>query len=185
MKIRMVALGLALASGLALAQGGPQGGPGASDKQPYPVRMKDELGLTDEQVAKMREIRDGGGTREEMQAVLTPEQRAKVAQMKQAHKGDRAKRKDRIQEELGLTDEQMEKMTEIRRNGGTREEMRAVLTPEQQAKFDAMRSKRAAHGPIAHPGATPAKPATPSATGKPAVPATPATPAAPAATPKP
>lgn len=177
MKIRMVALGLMLASGMAVAQApAPHGSPNASDKHPG-MRMQDELGLTDEQVAKMRAIRDGGGTREEMQAVLTPEQRAKAAQLKQANKGDRAQRKARMQEELGITDEQMEKMNEIKRNGGTREEMRAVLTPEQQAKFDGLRSKRAVHAPAPKPGATPATPAAPATSGKPATPAEPATPA--------
>jgi Spy/CpxP family protein refolding chaperone len=187
MKIRMLTLGLILASGAALAQPAPHGSPGASEKHPYAVRMKDELGLTDEQVAKMREIREGGGTREEMQAVLTPEQRAKAAQLKQSQKGER---RARVQQELGLSDEQMEKMNEIKRNGGTREEMRAVMTPEQQAKFDAMRSKRPAHGPAPKPAAatpaTPASPATPAtstSTATPAKPATPATPAAPAAKP--
>lgn len=190
MKLRMLTLGLILASGVALAQQTPHGSPGASEKHPYAVRMKDELGLTDEQVAKMREIREGGGTREEMQAVLTPEQRAKAAQLRQSQKGDRAGRMARVQQELGLSDEQMEKMNEIKRNGGTREEMRAVMTPEQQAKFDAMRSKRSVHGPAPKPtAATPASPASPATpatsttTATPAKPATPATPAAPAAKP--
>lgn len=162
MKIRMVALALALSSSLAMAQteSASSGGASAGDKQPPAARMKNELGLTDEQVQKMREIRDNGGSREEMQAVLTPEQRAKSAQLKKEHKAERSQRKARIQQELGLSDEQMEKMTEIRRNGGTREEMRAVLTPEQQAKFDSMSSKRSPHGPARKPaGASASKPA--------------------------
>lgn len=173
MKIHLVALGMILASTVALAQDPPHGSPDASAKQPFVVRMKNELGLTDEQVEKMRAIREGGGTREEMQAVLTPEQRAKAAQLRHSQKGDRAARQARVQQELGISDEQMEKMNAIKRNGGTLEEMRAVLTPEQQAKFDALRSKRSVHAPA------PQKPAA-----TPAVPAAPATPAAkPATTP--
>lgn len=162
MKLRMLTLGMILASSVAVAQQAPHGSPGASEKHPYAVNMKDELGLTDEQVEKLREIRESGGSRADMQAVLTPEQRVKAAQMKQAtKKGDRAARRARVQQELGLSDEQMDKMNEIKRNGGTREEMLAVMTPEQQAKFNAMRSKRSPHAPPQKPAATPATPATP------------------------
>jgi Spy/CpxP family protein refolding chaperone len=162
MKIPMVALGLMLASGMAMSQDPPHGSPNASSKHPYAARMQDDLGLTDEQVAKMREIRDSGGTREEMQAVLTPEQRLKAAELKKEHKGERVAARARVQEELGISDEQMEEMNEIRRNGGSREDMRAVLTPEQQVKFDGMRSKRSVHGfgPASTPASPEATPAT-------------------------
>lgn len=39
----------------------------------------------------------------------------------------------RMQEQLGLSDEQMKQIREIRENGGGREEMRAVFTDEQRA----------------------------------------------------
>lgn len=39
------------------------------------ARMQKNLGLTDDQVKQMREIRERGGSREEMRAVLTDEQR--------------------------------------------------------------------------------------------------------------
>lgn len=146
MKKLVLALTLTLASSAVLAQppGGPQGGDGHPMGQ-MKERMKDELGLTDEQVKKMREIRDAGGSREDMQAVLTPEQKLKMAEMRKEHEGDLAERKERMQKELGLSDEQVAKIDQIRQSGGSREEMRAVLTPEQQAKWDAkkdeMRSK--------------------------------------------
>jgi len=38
------------------------------------ARMQRNLGLTDDQVKQMREIRERGGSREEMRAVLTEEQ---------------------------------------------------------------------------------------------------------------
>ena len=53
-----------------------------------------------------------------------------------------------IARQAGLSDEQMKKMEEIRKQGGSREEMRAVLTPQQQAKFDALRSQRKGPGQL-------------------------------------
>lgn len=173
----IVALALVLTSSLSLAQAGDNSGakgePG--QKGARAERMQNDLGLTDEQVKKMREIRNGGGTREEMQAVLTPEQRQKAAQLRKERQGDREARKTQMQKELGITEEQQKKLDEIRKNHGSREEMRAVLTPEQQAKFDAIRSK---HGKGGKPPAKPAlssaaKPAPAAPTAKPT--ATPAT----------
>jgi len=181
MKQFIVALALVLTSSLALAEsptwGNQAGDNKVSDakttdanataakgapKSPRGERMQNDLGLTDEQVKKMREIRDAGGTREEMQAVLTPEQRAKAMQLRKARKADQEERMGRMQKELGLTDEQQAKMDEIRKNHGSREEMRAVLTPEQQQKFDAMRSKRkGAHTSVKPAGSTVKPTATP------------------------
>lgn len=140
MKKFVVALTLALASSVALAESetGSENGSTSGAKAAPVARMQDELDLTDEQKQKMREIRDAGGTREEMQAVLTAEQQAKAAELRKERMGERA---DRMKEELGLSSEQMAKIKDIRKAGGTREEVRAVLTPEQQVKFDAMRSE--------------------------------------------
>jgi Spy/CpxP family protein refolding chaperone len=151
MKQRITALSLALVSSVALAQpaAAPAGGSQGDGKAPPIVHMQNDLGLTDEQVKKMREIRDQGGSREDMQAVLTPEQRAKVVGLRKEHMGERAARKDRMQARLDLSDEQMTKMEEIREAGGSREEMRAVLTPQQQSKFDAMRDMHKGNGPQA------------------------------------
>jgi Spy/CpxP family protein refolding chaperone len=149
MKHLMMALSLALVSSVVLAQPAttPAGGAKSNGKAAPIARMQDNLDLTDEQVKKMREIRDGGGSREEMQAVLTPEQQAKAAALRKAHKSERGDRRDRMQEQLGLSDEQMKEMAAIRQKGGSREDMRAVLTPEQQAKFDALRSQHPRSGP--------------------------------------
>jgi Spy/CpxP family protein refolding chaperone len=164
----LVALVFVLTSSLALAQtwGNQDSGAKGGHNPAHAERMQNELGLTDEQVKQMREIRDSGGTREEIQAVLTPEQRDKAAQLRKERRSDREARKTRMQQELGLTDEQQSKLAQIRKDGGSREDMRAVLTPEQQAKFDAMHGKREGKGPkpawqTKPPAATPsaAKPA--------------------------
>jgi Spy/CpxP family protein refolding chaperone len=101
--------------------------------------MQKELGLTQEQMQKMREIREAGGSGEEIRNVLTPEQQAKAAAMKKNHNGERA---DQMKDYLGLSDEQSAKMQQLKKEGASREEIRAVLTPEQQAKMDKMREKR-------------------------------------------
>lgn len=159
MKNRVIALSLALVSSVALAQppNTPPGGPQGDGKGRPMMRMQNELDLTDEQVKKMREIRDQGGSRAEMQAVLTPEQRARMAAHREEHAHEREERQARMQEHLGLSDEQKAKMAEIRKQGGSREEMRAVLTPQQQAKFDAMRSQHQGFGQKQKPAGSPAQ----------------------------
>ena len=139
-----VVLGWVLLPNFTLAQ--PDAPPAHGGKPPHMAQMEDKLGLTDEQVQKMREIRDNGGSMADMRAVLTPQQQVKAAQLRKEHKGDPGERKAQMQQSLGLSDEQMAKMAQIRKDGGSREDMRAVLTPQQQAKFDAMRSQ---HGPKA------------------------------------
>jgi Spy/CpxP family protein refolding chaperone len=105
--------------------------------------MQQELGLTDEQVKEMREIREQGGSREEVHAVLTTEQKARAAELRTERKGERAKR---MKEHLDLSDEQVTEIRGIRQAGGSREEIRTVLTSEQQEKFDQVRSKHKGKG---------------------------------------
>ena len=62
---------------------------------------------------------------------------------RQEHPMD-AERRAKVQERLGLTEEQMRQMREIRQNGGSREDMRAVLTDEQRRMIDEHRRNRAA-----------------------------------------
>ena len=52
------------------------------------ARMQEHLQLSDDQVEQMREIRANGGGREEMQAVLSEEQREQL----EAHRQSRGKR---------------------------------------------------------------------------------------------
>lgn len=144
MKKLVMALGLALASSIVLAQppAGNQGGGKAGEGKAGGPRMQKELGLSQEQVEKMRQIRADGGSSEEMRAVLTPEQQAKAAELRGQGKGKgQGNAAGRMKEQLGLSDEQMAQIAQIRKDGGSREQIRAVLTPEQQAQFDQARGK--------------------------------------------
>ena len=89
-------------------------------------RMQKHLNLSDEQVSQMREIHENGGGREEMGAVLTEDQRAKVGK----HKGSK-KHFKLMQEHLNLSEEQVSQIQDIHSNGGSREDVANVLTEEQ------------------------------------------------------
>ncbi len=52
----------------------------------------------------------------------------------------------RMQEHLDLSDDQMKQIREIRENGGSREEMRAVFTDEQRALMQERRAQMEANG---------------------------------------
>ena len=138
MKALILALSLTLASSAVLAQSGNE--PPSGNKVAKLERMKNNLGLTDEQVDQMREIRQAGGSREDMHAVLNPEQQAKAAKHRKTHRGKGGDRKRRLQQ-LDLSDEQKTQIQNIRKEGGSPEEVRAVLTPEQQAKLDTAHEK--------------------------------------------
>ena len=144
MKNLVMALSLAVASNVAFAQpdADTKGGPQRGERGKRIVHMQEELGLTDEQVEKMREIREAGGSRKEMRAVLTPEQQSKAAELKKAHGGGGEKRLNRMKAHLGLSDEQVAEIQKIRAEGGSREDIQKVLTPEQQARMDQARGHR-------------------------------------------
>ncbi len=65
-------------------------------------------------------------------------------------KGDPEQRMQRMQKHLDLSDEQVAQMREIRANGGGREEMRGVLTEDQQAKAREHHQQRGARHGEAH-----------------------------------
>ena len=77
---------------VATAHAGPdhngdrQGRSGGGDRM---ARMQQNLGLSDEQMTQMREIRENGGSREEMRAVLTDEQRVSMEERRSHSKGQR------------------------------------------------------------------------------------------------
>jgi len=73
-RLAITVLGVVLASSAAWAER-PEGAQGQHRAQ-HMARMQQHLGLSDEQVSQMREIRENGGSREEMRAVLTDEQRS-------------------------------------------------------------------------------------------------------------
>ena len=54
--------------------------------------MQAHLELSDEQVAEMRRIREDGGSREEVRAVLTEEQQAKWDQARERHRKQKHQR---------------------------------------------------------------------------------------------
>ena len=86
-KAALLPLILIAASSLALAGGGRGGG----ERGDRMARMQEHLGLSDAQVEQMREIRENGGSREDMRAVLTDEQRTLIeehrAQRRERHGG--------------------------------------------------------------------------------------------------
>ena len=87
-----VAAGLLLASSLALAEGhGQAGGQHGGHGGDRMARMQQHLGLSDDQVSQMRDIRANGGGREEMRAVLTDEQRAQADEMRARHRNGKGK----------------------------------------------------------------------------------------------
>lgn len=147
MKAFILTVALALVSTTAMAEG--KGGPHGGGKK-HMSRMQQELGLTEDQVTQMREIRQSGGSKEEVQAVLTPEQQAKANELRTESRAERhairEQRRAAMQQELGLTEEQITKMREIRESGGSRQEVQAVLTEEQQAKAKELRAERVAKG---------------------------------------
>jgi Spy/CpxP family protein refolding chaperone len=74
----------------------------------------------------------------------------------------KGQRMAKLKKELNLTDQQVAEMKQIRENGGSKEEVRAVLTPEQQTKMDKLReqakSQRAGNAPTAAKPSTDPKP---------------------------
>ena len=54
---------------------------------------------------------------------------------------ERAQRMERMKAHLELSDEQVAQIQQIRADGGGRDEIRAVLTEDQQAKLDEARKR--------------------------------------------
>ncbi|NJL42918.1 MAG: hypothetical protein HC935_05220 [Pseudanabaena sp. SU_2_4] len=91
-----------------------------------------ELNLTDTQKQQLKTIR--ANTRQQMQSILTGEQRAKLESAGQS--GDRKE----VMKSLNLTDAQKQQMRDIRKK--SREQTLAILTPEQRSKFEQLHSQR-------------------------------------------
>ena len=62
------------------------------DREKKLERMRTHLDLSDEQVEEMRAIIEAGGSREEVHAVLTEEQREKRDKMRKLHGGKKGKK---------------------------------------------------------------------------------------------
>lgn len=92
-----------------------------------------ELNLTPEQRQRIAQIR--ANARQQMQQVLTPEQRRLWQQAQNQPPGERRK----FMKALNLTEAQKEQMRLIRAN--TRRQIEAVLTPEQRQQLEARRQQ--------------------------------------------
>ncbi|MEZ5568102.1 MAG: hypothetical protein R3E54_07160 [Halioglobus sp.] len=134
MKQLISGFALLLAATVASAQ--PGQGPGA--------KMLENLDLTDAQREQISEIRAQGGGGKEIRAVLTEEQRAQLKAQHGERKAQRGPKIEHLKAQLGLSEEQAQQMRDIVEQGGSREEIRAVMTPEQQTQFDALRERHRA-----------------------------------------
>lgn len=80
------------------SRGGMQRGPHGNHEERL-ERMRSHLGLSDEQVAQMRSIRESDASRQEkreqMRAVLTEEQQDMMRQHRQQHGGNRHSQPDK------------------------------------------------------------------------------------------
>jgi hypothetical protein len=83
-KILVLILVMAMAPAAALADDEKNNSP-MSDRM---ERMQKNLGLSDEQVAQIRQIRDNGGSKEEILAVLSDEQRELMKKRRAEMKGE-------------------------------------------------------------------------------------------------
>ena len=86
-KITVLVLALLMASGTTFANDEVVK-KGEGDRM---AQMQKNLGLSDQQVAQIRQIRDNGGGRKEMLAVLTPEQLEEMKKRRAEMKGKRGK----------------------------------------------------------------------------------------------
>ncbi|MCB1844597.1 MAG: hypothetical protein KDI09_16670 [Halioglobus sp.] len=134
MKQLISGFALLLAATVASAQ--PGQGPGA--------KMLEDLDLTDAQREQIIDIRAQGGGGKEIRAVLTEEQRAQLKAQHGERKAQRGPKIEHLKAQLGLSEEQAQQMRDIVEQGGSREEIRAVMTPEQQTQFDALRERHRA-----------------------------------------
>ncbi len=77
-------LGLLLVAGSAWADR-PEGGQDQGKRGDRIARMQQHLGLSDDQVSQMKDIRANGGSREDMRAVLSDDQQAQMREMRKQH----------------------------------------------------------------------------------------------------
>ncbi|WP_427160689.1 Spy/CpxP family protein refolding chaperone [Aliinostoc sp. HNIBRCY26] len=107
------------------------------------------LGLTQEQQTRIRQIRENART--QMEAVFTPEQKAKLEAARQERQARRAQgqagerpeagaRRGKKMAELNLTDDQKARLRAIREE--SKKQIEAVLTPEQRTKLQELKASR-------------------------------------------
>lgn len=96
-----------------------------------------QLNLTPAQQEQMRQIK--AEFRTQMQAILTPEQRAKLEAAKQNSQGQNRQARRGVMESLNLTDAQKAQMRELKQQQKSR--MQAVLTAEQRQQLEQMQQE--------------------------------------------
>lgn len=94
---------------------------------------KPDLNLTEQQRQQMRQIREE--TRAQIEAVLTPEQRAKLEAAREQRQNPRE-----VMASLNLTEQQRAQMRTIREE--SKRKMDAVLTEQQRQQLEQMRQQR-------------------------------------------
>lgn len=75
-----------VAAPLAFAEGKGNGQKGGEHRAKHrAAHMQEQFGVSDEQLAQMREIRSNGGSREDVRAVLSDDQRSQMEQWRKDH----------------------------------------------------------------------------------------------------
>ena len=120
-------------------------------------RMQSKLNLTDQQAAQVKAIFESHQgqferIKQEMQNTFTEDQRQAMKEARKARKGNkqaRPSKEERAQRfaEMGISEGQMAQMKSLKKQMREErklihEELRSVLTPEQQATFDERKKKR-------------------------------------------
>ncbi|NJK59764.1 MAG: hypothetical protein HC918_05250 [Oscillatoriales cyanobacterium SM2_1_8] len=125
-------LALALGSILTMGTAMPALAQPAVRSAPVPGESRGKwaaLNLSDAQREQLQQLR--AKYRQQMQAILTPEQRAEM---------EAARAEGRRPNSLNLSDAQKSQLQALRTQG--REEMLAVLTPEQQTTWQNLKAQR-------------------------------------------
>lgn len=108
------------------------------------VHMQERLGLSQEQIDKIYELDGQNAGVEDIRSVLTQDQIAILQEKRQKQKQAKEKKRDRLiamQEDLGLSDDQMEQIRQINARPSRQDEILALLTDEQKVKMKQFRKK--------------------------------------------
>ncbi|MBE9199100.1 MULTISPECIES: P pilus assembly/Cpx signaling pathway, periplasmic inhibitor/zinc-resistance associated protein [unclassified Nodularia (in: cyanobacteria)] len=100
------------------------------------------LNLTEAQKAQMQTIKSN--TRAQIEAILTPEQKATLAAAKQAGQQGQQGQGKKGWANLNLTEQQKTQMRQIKES--SQQQMQAVLTPEQRQQMQEMRQNMRSRG---------------------------------------
>jgi len=96
------------------------------------------LGLSDSQKAQIKQIHSS--TREQIQQIITPEQKQAFKTAMQNHQGFKAAR-----QAMNLTDEQKSQLKQVWQS--SHDQIQAVLTPSQQTQLEQLRQQWRANHP--------------------------------------